>query len=209
MIKELIIVLGGMIVRTDTGVWRSSNIYDEGDRFGIADDELRFEAAAHLSTAHNGEYDYYFLMSGGKGQLAEVSDAPSVAEVGRRILLSRGIPNEKIVLEETSGSTLSQLYEVAKICSMSNYDSVRIVTNEFHVPRVETMMRHDKILQNVSKKGMVQITSAEEILLAHAPEKWKSRIEYARTHPLMSKRLMSEERGIKDFLEGKYRSNYI
>ncbi len=203
MEKELIVVLGGMIVREKSGQWRSSEIHDPGDRYGICDDILRVKAAGFLFDPMANQF---FLASGGKGQLADNPDAPTISRVIKDELIVLGIPGDRILLEENSKNTLSQLHEIIKM-PLSDYKQILIITNECHLPRLETMLHNDSMLNAVSDRHQIKIKSAEDILLAYAPTEWSDRIMEARINPAMIKRRAMEDRGIKDFLAGKYHSS--
>ena len=63
---------------------------------------------------------------------------------------------------------------------LSDYKQILIITNECHLPRLETMLHNDSMLNAVSDRHQIKIKSAEDILLAYAPTEWSDRIMEAR-----------------------------
>ena len=70
------------------------------------------------------------IVSGGQGANEPFSEAEGMAEY----LLQNGIKNSRIILEDKSTSTVENL-KYSKVLMSSSYDSVGIVTNNFHMFR--------------------------------------------------------------------------
>ena len=76
------------------------------------------------------------LLSGGKGDGENISEA----ECMRRELLDKGIPENKLVLEDRSASTVENLQFCAEISDCKE-KKTGIVSNNFHVYRAKQLAR--------------------------------------------------------------------
>lgn len=200
--KKVIVVLGGGLKIEADGRWRTTNFDEEGDKFGALGDRLRVEAAACLYEKEN---DILFVASGGHGQLRDVPDTPTVASVIGRELVELGIPAEKIILEENSSNSWQQLQEIKNIITKYNPEKIKVISNRYHLPRLEAMIKKDQELFKLSQGHKIGFQSAEDILLEYKEKEWKEIIEKAYQAEEMKERITLEERGIKDLKEGKYK----
>jgi uncharacterized SAM-binding protein YcdF (DUF218 family) len=67
---------------------------------------------------------------------------PSEASVMRDVLVSQGVPVDRIVLEERGTDTLSSVVECAKILQpRKDVRSVTVCTSSYHVPRCRLLLR--------------------------------------------------------------------
>lgn len=76
------------------------------------------------------------LLSGGKGDGENISEA----ECMRRVLAKKGIPQEKLILEDQSASTVENLQFCAKISDCKE-KRTGIVSNNFHVYRAKQLAK--------------------------------------------------------------------
>ena len=114
---EVIVVLGGGLFRDQNGTWRTTN-FNEGDEYGKLGDRLRVVAASFLSKEHP---DLKLIVSGGKGQFAEVPDCPTLAVVLKKELTDLGVSPDNIIEESTSYNTFIQLKNSLAIIQKMNY----------------------------------------------------------------------------------------
>lgn len=76
------------------------------------------------------------VTSGGRG------DGPvSEAETMRRLALGLGVPEDRIVAEDRSTTTLEHAVEVAALCERNGWRRVVIVTDRYHLPRALFLFR--------------------------------------------------------------------
>jgi len=77
--------------------------------------------------------DAYIIVCGGLGNRATITEAEAMS----RFLIARGIPQEKILLEEMSTSTLENLMFAKEILEDHFPDGFRavLITNDFHIYR--------------------------------------------------------------------------
>jgi len=87
--------------------------------------------------AASAEPDAFFLVTGGVGL-----HGPSEARVMTTLLVERGIPERRILLEEKASDTLESAVECARILR-DRGDAVRVhvCTSSYHVPRCRLLMR--------------------------------------------------------------------
>lgn len=79
------------------------------------------------------------VVSGGKGSGEDISEA----EAMRRYLVERGIPDERIILEDRSVDTRGNIRFSAELLKERGIDSAVIVTNEFHQYRADIYARRN------------------------------------------------------------------
>jgi len=90
--------------------------------------------------------DAYIIVCGGLGSRAVITEAEAMA----RFLTARGVPRERILLEERSTSTYENLTFAKKILDEHFQDGFRavLVTNDFHLYRAIRIARNNGIYVN-------------------------------------------------------------
>jgi uncharacterized SAM-binding protein YcdF (DUF218 family) len=96
---------------------------------GSMGDRLRVEAAALLYRAN----PQLVVVSGGKGKLAHLPEAPTCASVLRRELLELGIPSDDILEETHAANTYQQLQSIKSLFALLPITILRIVSNRYHL----------------------------------------------------------------------------
>ena len=201
--NDVIIVLGGGPKQDSKGVWRTSNL-DESVALNGAGDRLRVEAAA-LLFAENPKL--LIIASGGRGELRKVSGAPAISEIVKRDLKELGVAESNIEEENQSNNTYEQLQALKNLLSERGWRVVKIISNEYHLPRVQAFIESDSELKSWHAAGKIVLGSAEEILISRQPERWKEKITRAYASPAMKTRVASEQKGISAIKSGKYKLN--
>ncbi|OGG53711.1 hypothetical protein A2851_02385 [Candidatus Kaiserbacteria bacterium RIFCSPHIGHO2_01_FULL_53_29] len=191
-----IAILSGS-VKKQGARWVSTALTAKDDEYGAPGQQLRIEAAVLL--AH--KYPHALLvLSGGRGYESHDMMQPLLSEVMRDELLERGIMEPRIFLEKGSNSTFQQMEAIQKMLIDRTWKRVLIVTNRWHVPRVEAIIATRFPVMN----GNVKIIGAEETLLNDSPEKWKSAIDEAYRSEFLKRRIAHEEEGIRQIRNGSY-----
>jgi len=198
--KKAIVILGGGLIKDKNGSWRTTN-FNEGDNFGASGDRLRVVAGSYLYK----DSPQLIIASGGKGQYKDIPGAPAVAEIIKKELIKLDVLSEDIFLENNSGNTWQQLQELKKIINKMELNKVIIVSNRWHLPRVQTMIEKDQELANTFNKGQIKLVSAEDVVIKYEPEKWKKIIDSAYNSKEMKKRIALEKKGVREIKEGKYK----
>ncbi|MDO8676934.1 MAG: YdcF family protein [Candidatus Azambacteria bacterium] len=211
---NLIAVFGGWMEKDSNDIWHSTDFSDMKNHHGAPGSNLRAEAAAIL---FNKNPDGLVAAFGGRGQLSNVPDAPTLAEVIKRELVALGVPEEKIIEEENSGTTYRQLQELMKIAEEVSAKEITIVSNRYHLPRIQAMAECAPLTKDAAEKFPAQgwsalgrkinFVSAEEVLIEKKPEEWKAVIEKAYASAEMEELIKKEESGAKQIREGKYKFN--
>lgn len=185
-----------------SGKWRSTSYSDAGDKFGLDGHRLRLEAAALL---WKDEPESVIVVSGGKGQLATIPDAPTVSSVMKDELESMGVPEEAIIEENRSANTFENLKFMAeKIQELGGADNIVVLSNDYHLPRIKIVIEMSPELKALVMDVVLEFASAEDILLSRDLKKWKEIIEKARTSDAYKKRAGLEKKGIEDLKNGIY-----
>ena len=119
--------------------------------------------------------------------------------------MAMGVPAGYIIIEQKSGTTFSQLKNIASIISKRQIKSINIISNEFHLPRIKTMLAYAPELPKLYKSVKVKLVSAEKICLRYDSKKWESIARPTIISPAMKQRIKLEQKGIGDMKAGRYR----
>lgn len=197
--EKAIVILGGGIKKIKDK-WRTTS-FQEGDEFGALGDRLRVIAGSYL---YNDDRELTIIALGGKGQLKKFPDAPPVSSVIKEELIERGIPENVIIEEDKSGSTYEQLQELKSIIHDKNFESVIIISNEYHLPRIQAIIKQDVELKKMLNTLQIEVKSAEKSLIEHEPG-WEKVIKSIYGGEAMQERIALEQKGVRDIKEGKYK----
>lgn len=212
---EAVFILSGGIVRvTGNGGERfRSTSYRDFDVHGLCTaGKTRVVAAAELSRRYPGTY---FVTTS-----RVESDFPSHAEVMSTELHRLGVPMDRIVLEERSINTITELAEMPKLAQQFGWRSVGILTNLYHFPRIRLLLDqlptivpdsdaefHDS-WNAFSAVGSISLVPAEPILRCRSP-RYAKLIEVAERTQAFAGRLEAEERGCRQILDGSYVHRFV
>lgn len=192
---QALLVLGGWPRRDEQGVWRTSLFENAG-----IGDRLRVEAAAVLCGGH----PQLIVITGGKGKLAHLAEAPACASVMKRELLELGIPAADILEELSSADTYEQLQFVKRLFTQFLITRLRILSNRYHLPRIGAFTSSDAQLHAWQANGRIQSQAAEDVLLQHDPSRWHDLIAEAYASQAMRERIEREQQGVRDIHAGTY-----
>lgn len=197
--NKAIIILGGGMAENPDGTWRTTN-YKENDNFGALGDRMRVVAASYL---YKDDPSQIIFALGGKGQMADAKRAPAVSGLIKQELIQIGVPRCNIITEAESKNTFGQLQAVKKIVKKYKFKKIIIISNKYHLPRIEAMFKKDEALKSVVKYCQVELTEAEKIVIKKEP--WqKKEIDLAYKSKAMQKRIASENKGVIDINKGRY-----
>src|SRR3989344_5960547 len=203
MKKQIIAVLGGDL-RKDNKGWHT--IRDtEGDDVETTNGGWRVDAGAYLWKDNPAQS--VFAM-GGRGKLKDVlPKGVTVSSVMKKELISLGVSPEKIIKEKESNNTFGQLKIIVQKIADGDFDKVTVLSNDWHLPRIQAMLEFAPGLSNVKDISMQHITivSAEEVLLKHDPKGWRVPIEIFMKSKALKARIVMEERGIGQIKNGTYK----
>lgn len=197
--------MGGGLKKNAEGNWHTISPGEGGDNFGVINDRWRVIAAKYLWDKDKSQV---ILALGGQGQLkGQLPESVTVASVIKGELMDLGVPEENIIEEKESENTFEQLKVVLKHISKGFFDSVIILSNEWHLDRVRAMIDYgpiDKEFRNISREKL-KFISAEEVMLSNDPQKWEEIINKVRESSEMKDREEKEKRGVIQIKEGTYR----
>lgn len=86
-------------------------------------------------------YGRWIIVSGGRGENEDISEAEGM----KRILISEGIPEEKIILEDKSYNTSQNIEYSNKIMKAKGMKTAVIVSNDFHLRRAWILSKKNGI----------------------------------------------------------------
>lgn len=177
------------------------------------------------------DHDQHGLVVGGKARViaaAEIArhfpttvlvttsfpprDPASNARVMARELHHLGVPSERVVCEERSISTLTELIEMVKLAAANQWNHLVVLTNAYHLPRVRELYRRLPILvaddpcfrSAWSFPGReYRVVSCEAILRVRSPH-YARLIVRARETEGYRARVKAEARGVRQLRAGTY-----
>lgn len=210
---DAIVVLSGGTVerpRTDGTERRSSTAYSDVDGSdAIVGGKGRVVAAAEVAP---------FFPEAAVVTTSDSNDGPeSDARIMASELARHGVRPDRIMLEERSVNTLTELAEMVKLAVRQRWQEVRVLTSDYHIPRVEEMFRQLPSLISAgrdpeftaawsefqSRNISVRCVSAEEILPHRSPH-YQTLIARVRQSPEYQRRVELERRGLQQLRDGTY-----
>lgn len=194
---EAIIVLGGWLTNEPKGKWRTMNFNEIDDEGLMSGDRVRVVATSYL---YRKNPNLKVIVSGSQGRLNHVADCPTLSMVLKKELIELGVRSENIIEEPNSSGTYQQLKNSFAIIQKLNLTKVGIISNEYHLPRIEAFLEH--VPHSNIQTGLI---SAEKIAVENDPKFWKKEIQNAYASDDMKKRVALEQKGVKDLKEGKYK----
>jgi len=204
MVKKAIIIISAGVKKNKNGAWANTDLTEKDNKLGAPGGRLRVIAASYL---HKIMPDYFLIASGGRGY--DIKDKspnrPDLCRITVSELKKLGLPENKIIMENKSNTTFKQLQELKKIILKLKLESVIIISNKYHLPRIKVMINNDAALKRFMANGKMKLFSAEQILLKQNFEKWIQTIKRAYESEWMNARIRKEKQGIKDLKDNKYR----
>ncbi len=199
--KKVIVILGGGLVKNPDGTFRTTTFDDVGDHNGILGDRLRVEAAYYL---YQDDPERIIIASAGQGIFNDLGEHPDIAAVIKKEVMQLGVPENKIIEENSSNTTWQQLVNLKKILQTKNVAETLIVTNQWHLPRIQAMIENNQDLGDFYQLINCQLIDAEKTVLKADPDKWRKNIHAAYQSQAMQERLELENQGLEQIKQGTY-----
>jgi len=198
--KRAIVVLAGGFSRGADGNWHSSPFGQLAD-VSISGSYVRI-IATYLLWRQN--QSAMIVTSGGRAEGDKVfPPGLSTSLIMKEELKELGIPETVILEKDQSGNTYQQLCAIASMAIEHRWLEVGIVSSRFHLPRVQAMVECLDELEAL--KAIVKYVSAEDVVLAVEPDKWRKQIEDAYRSPEFAEIIVGEECGTAQVRAGTYR----
>ena len=208
-LPEVIILMSGGFMKEvgkDGKIRYHSTTINEGDAFGILWGKARILAVAELAV--------HFPKT-----KVLITSIPSSSKNDARLFIYEelkklSIQKNRIIIEEKSTNSLSQICEAVKIIYNKKMKSAVFITNEYHIPRVRTLyenieaLNSDKktlfILHKIrSSKSQMEFVAAENILPIRN-SKYIKIIDQMKKKPTYLKRVRNEKLGLLMINKGNY-----
>lgn len=77
----------------------------------------------------------YIIVSGARGKGEDITEA----EAMKKLLISEGVPEDRIIKEEKSSNTWQNIFNSKAIMMSKGFSSAVIVSNSFHLKRAEVI----------------------------------------------------------------------
>jgi len=196
----MIVSILGADIRNDKGIWHTNDIKMSDSDCTPEIVSFRVVAAAHVEKANP---EAIFFVQGGWGGWQNPS-RPSIASVMKRELQELGVPAEKILMDEKSEKTFSQLCILQNFVSLQPVDAVTVLSNVWHLPRIAALLKHTREL-DILRTYHPTLIGAEDVLLAADLAKWNDKVAMAQNHSAMQKIIAAEAMGVKQIQDGTYK----
>lgn len=197
MQKKAIALLSAGVKKNKQGKWETTTLYDfypeaPGNKIRVR--------ATYLYWKHHD--DYMILTSGGLGcgVKKEDKDRLFLSTILKNELIELGVVPDAIIEESKSSKTYQQLIEIDKLIEDKQYAEIFIITNSYHIDRVQEMI---KVL-DLQNRDKFKILSAEEICLHLEPGVWEDEFKKAYDSKDMKKIIAAEQNGIRQLKDGTY-----
>lgn len=187
---DAIVPLSGGTVQDPSGEWRSTT-YQESDSFGTLGGYVKMQAGAILAK----RYPNAFIVANSKCMDGRL---PSHAQVHARELVRLGVEEERVILEEKSITTKSEVIEALKLAGEMGWKNIFFVSNEYHLPRVRAFYEQTK------SSIAANFISAEAVLIEKDPV-FRVTFEEIKKTPAYQLRLASEMSGVEAIRRGEYK----
>ncbi|MDP1760341.1 MAG: ElyC/SanA/YdcF family protein [Candidatus Woesebacteria bacterium] len=143
---------------------------------------------------------------------------PTYASVTRKELLEKGVEDHRILLQDVSVDTVTELKETARLAIEREWSNVVLIVSRWQVPRAEALLNHiedfadrdeDKLLSsfaNAIKTGtlLVQFLDTTTVLSAINDTYTRFFGETLASDPGMLARIRAEAEGVRQIAEGTY-----
>lgn len=208
---EAIFVLSGSITHHENSGRFTSSSYKDSDAYGILGGKARVIAAAEI-----GQYFPESILVTNSQSFE--SEHPSSAAVMADELKNYGIQTERIIKQDNSVTTLTEIIEMTKLAKQNGWSHIGIITNDYHLERAQALYDHLQELTNndatvtqaleycQANNVQIKFVAAEDILPMRDP-RYAGLIEQARQTDEYKKRLRSEKIGVDHILNGTYLTN--
>jgi len=192
----IIILSAGTVPLTEAPTDRveeyRSTTYDEGDAFGILGGRARMEAGAILGK----KYPNALIVSTGK----RGTNQPSHAAIIRHELEGFGISRSRVLLEEESVNTLTQIQQTLNMAAKHNWKNILYVSNEYQIERMKAFIKE---LLTLPENLVIEYQAAEPIIIEDRPE-FAGEYEQIKAQESYVIRVASEARGVAAIKSGDY-----
>lgn len=197
-----IVLLAAGIKQDGGGRWVSTDLTEEDNLWGAPGGRLRVAAVSILSQECK---DAQIIAGGHKGfDVPEGhEERPFLSEILLQELCEHGVPVERIILETESNTTYQKLKFLEMRANDIGLGQIAIVTNRYHIPRLNAMI--DAEFPSLRERIVSGIVAAEDVLIAHNPQRWEAFINDAYASEFMSLRKNMEEHGLEQILTGVYK----
>lgn len=192
-----------------TGQWRTLAYADVGEHGLVTGSRTRVIAGAKIAEV----FPEVPIVTNSFNRFDE--SEPTMASVVKNELIKRKINPERISLEESSFSTITQLTEMVKLANQNKWKNVVAITNTFHFPRTSEMVKQlDVIIEDdefqeslqtfKDNGGRIGLVSAEDVMRSMNPH-YGNYLDAAMETPEYAATVAAEANGLRDLKKGQYR----
>lgn len=192
--------------------------------------------SGYVSPSYN-DADIRGLVSGGKARVIAAAEAhkyfpntffvpssrdrvdrgrPTHARVYADEMQALGVPAERIILQEESVNTITEIVDAIKLAAERGWRTIAFVSNDYQLERIQAMYEHitelypddaefEKTLNAFKVSGgTILCVSAERLLSVRRPRLYGQLIQKVKETPAYHERIIEERKGVHDVLSGEY-----
>lgn len=189
--------------------YRSTD-FDDQDHYGSLGGRDRVVAASALARV----FPQAKLITTSR-RLYPDPQLPSHAQVAAQELIDEGINHDRIVKEENSFNSVSQVSAMLQLALENKWTKVIVISSDYQIPRLKAIYHHleklpglsSKVIENFyrfsSENQGIAFVSADKIL---NPDPYLRNFSSSSHHRSIAyqKRLAAEKKGLDDILKGRY-----
>lgn len=213
--EALIVVSGGTVLENKSDVsqtWRSTT-HLESDAYGILWGEARMQAAYQLGL----QFPNSKLVTTSRRLPVDIPSQTHASVIASE-LIKKGIHPDRIILEELSVNSPTQMGEMFRLSNEFKWSHVVIVSNLYQLPRLKAIYKYFDKIKGIPdeerdawhafrKRGVVISFIGAESVLSKLDKDMSVLVdEVIKSEPYL-KRISSEQKGIEDIIAGRYKSN--
>ncbi|MFA4941239.1 MAG: YdcF family protein [Patescibacteria group bacterium] len=204
--QKAIIILSAGIKKDKNGNWMSTGLVEEKNLSSASGGKARVIAASYI---YKDDSENFIIASGGHGSDRNILGIkhPGLSKILKKELIESGVPANKIIEENKSNTTYQQLVELQKIIVEKEIKNIIIISNRYHLPRIQAMIEFGpdlNIFKKMFRASDIELKSAEDVLIKYKPEKWKKIITKVYQSGGMVARIDLEKKGVEQIKKGTY-----
>lgn len=206
--SSVLAIMGGFLCEDKKipGYFRTCNV-DDND-YGIDRGDLRVYATAVEYCMSKDPKPTIIALGGLTPLHRTMPDAPHLSSVIKGELTSYTVPPnhiEEVVVDPEWGTHRQLVHLGLAVANQSGIRRVTIISEKWHCERINTMLVFSPKLDPLHGiQPLVEVHSAESILLEHAPEHWHSKLLARYQSNCMADIKQREGRGTLTVADGTY-----
>lgn len=140
---------------------------------------------------------------------------PTMASISKAELVRRGVDPDRVILEEDSVNTITQLTEMVQLALRNNWTSIAVLVNDYYQPRIHAIWNRlgelvtdadfqAQLTRFKGTGGTIGFISSEPIMRAISPL-YAAYLHEVEASAVYQRTVESEANGLRALQEGRYK----